>query len=220
MDINPNDVGDRIRQIRRNKGMSMTEFANLIGQVEKTSKIQSGTISNWETGKNLPNNKRLSIISGIAGISVDELLYGDIREYAATFLDTFIEDLIKDEDPDSFVTLLLKDLSQLKELKFQFITLVKEHGLSHSEIEAMKKLANETIFRFLRGEDDSNKGAINITYNTLKDLLSTVDNMFLDLKAGHDVTVYKDGMDATLHDKLTDILTEAINKTDNIKNNQ
>lgn len=220
MDINPNDVGDRIRQIRRNKGMSMTEFANLIGQVEKTSKIQSGTISNWETGKNLPNNKRLSIISGIAGISIDELLYGDIREYAATFLDTFIEDLIKDEDPDSFVTRLFKDPSQLKELKFQFITLVKEYGLSHSEIEAMKKLANETIFRFLRGEDDSNKGAINITYNTLKDLSSTVDNMFLDLKAGHDVTVYKDGMDATLHDKLTDILTEAINKTNNIKNNQ
>ncbi|APZ49073.1 hypothetical protein BW721_04890 [Jeotgalibaca sp. PTS2502] len=207
-------VGRRIFDIRTKLDLTQTEFGEMVDGAKK------GIVSRWESGLNLPNRKRLDIIADAGGISVDELLYGDIGEYAATFLDTFIEDLIKDEDPDSFVTLLLKDPSQLKELKFQFTTLVKEYGFSHSEIEAMKKLANETIFRFLRGEDDSNKGAINITYNTLKDLLSTVDNMFLDLKAGHDVTVYKDGMDATLHEKLTEILTEAINKTDNIKNNQ
>lgn len=39
-------------------------------------KVKSGTVSNWETGKNLPNNKRLVTIAKLGGISVDELLYG------------------------------------------------------------------------------------------------------------------------------------------------
>lgn len=50
----------------------MSEFASRID-----GKAKSGTISNWETGKNLPNNERLKRIAEIGNIDVNELLYGD-----------------------------------------------------------------------------------------------------------------------------------------------
>lgn len=75
---NPVSVGNRIREIRNNKGLSMSEFASRIDE-----KAKSGTISNWETGKNLPNNERLKRIAEIGNLSVDELLYGKPKDYSS-----------------------------------------------------------------------------------------------------------------------------------------
>lgn len=86
MEVNANDVGARIRQIRKNMGLSMTEFANRLNVLEQSSKIRSGTVSNWETGKNLPNNNRLTIISGLANIPLNELLYGSFPSFARVVL--------------------------------------------------------------------------------------------------------------------------------------
>lgn len=44
-------VGNRIKSIRKEKGLTMEEF----GKKLNTSK---GAVNNWETGKNLPNNER------------------------------------------------------------------------------------------------------------------------------------------------------------------
>lgn len=74
--VNPKHVGYRIREIRKNTlGLSMAAFAKKIDD-----KSKSGTVSNWETGKNLPNNERLKIIAELGKISVDELLYGSESE--------------------------------------------------------------------------------------------------------------------------------------------
>ena len=78
--IDPEIVGSRIRDIRKTMGLSMSAFAERINHILNEKKIRSGTVSNWETGKNLPNNERLKAIAEIGGISVDELLYGPIRE--------------------------------------------------------------------------------------------------------------------------------------------
>lgn len=80
--INPTYVGTRIREIRKSLGLSMAAFADRINRIEHDQKAKSGTVSNWETGKNLPNNERLKIIADIGGISVVELLYGPLRSYA------------------------------------------------------------------------------------------------------------------------------------------
>ena len=69
--VNKKEVGERIRRIRLEMGYSMTEFAKAID-----TKAKSGTVSNWETGKNLPNNERLSNIAFQGQMSVDELLHG------------------------------------------------------------------------------------------------------------------------------------------------
>lgn len=67
----PKSVGQRIRNIRQILGYSMEQFAKKIDD-----KAKSGTVSNWETGKNLPNSKRLKTIAELGDVTIDYLLEG------------------------------------------------------------------------------------------------------------------------------------------------
>lgn len=69
--MDANEVGRRIKQIRKNKGLNQTDFAKRIGATLPA-------VSNWETGKNLPNNERLKAIADIGNLTVDELLHGKL----------------------------------------------------------------------------------------------------------------------------------------------
>lgn len=64
-------TGERIRQIRIEKGMSMEELGALL--IPPASK---GAVSNWENGYNLPNNARLKQLSEVLEISTLYLLTG------------------------------------------------------------------------------------------------------------------------------------------------
>lgn len=68
--IQKRQVGERIKSIRKSRGENQTEFAKKIGATLPA-------VSNWETGRNIPNNERLKVIADIANISVADLLYGD-----------------------------------------------------------------------------------------------------------------------------------------------
>lgn len=81
----PKKVGNRIREIRKNLGLSMNDLAKRIDD-----KARSGTVSNWETGKNLPNNNRLKRIAEIGGISNDYLLYGSPAEFLYSNYEKFV----------------------------------------------------------------------------------------------------------------------------------
>lgn len=70
MSINNNEVGERIKKLRSEKGLSQEEFGKLIKNAHKS------LVSKWEKGQSLPNNERLKIIAELGGISVNELLYG------------------------------------------------------------------------------------------------------------------------------------------------
>ena len=81
--IDKQQVGFRIKEIRISKGHTLESFG----------KVFSATKSNaqkWETGFTLPNKERLANISEMAGITVNELLYGSINE----FLENNIEVLL------------------------------------------------------------------------------------------------------------------------------
>ena len=67
--IDKKQVGQRIKDIRLEKGMSMEEF----GKRFNTSKA---TVNNWEKGRNLPNKENLKIIADLAGMTVQKLLEG------------------------------------------------------------------------------------------------------------------------------------------------
>ncbi|MFW7361587.1 helix-turn-helix domain-containing protein [Vagococcus fluvialis] len=72
----PQKVGYRIKQIRLSLNLSMSDFAKMVDD-----KSKSGTISNWETGKNLPNRQRLESIAQIGSITTNELLYGIGKDF-------------------------------------------------------------------------------------------------------------------------------------------
>lgn len=72
--INKSAVGLRIKQIRLNKGYTLEAF----GKLFNTSK---SNVLRWEQGLALPNKERLASISKFFDITVNELLYGSIKEF-------------------------------------------------------------------------------------------------------------------------------------------
>ena len=73
MKIDKKEVGRRIRQIRTNKGFTLESFGKLFG-------ASKSNVQKWENGISLPNKDRLYNISKIAGITVNELLYGNTEK--------------------------------------------------------------------------------------------------------------------------------------------
>lgn len=73
MKIDKKAVGRRISQIRRSKGYTLEDFGKLFN-------ASKGNVHGWENGRSLPNKERLTNISKIANITVNELLYGNIKK--------------------------------------------------------------------------------------------------------------------------------------------
>lgn len=72
--IDKKALGRRIRAIRLRLGLTMEDFIERIDS--KPGRGRSGTVNNWETGKNAPNKKRLKKIADLGGVSVEYLING------------------------------------------------------------------------------------------------------------------------------------------------
>lgn len=70
--IKNKQIGERIKIIRKEKGMTLEEFANLFEPVANKSNV-----SRWEKGLAYPSNERIKKIAEIGNISVEYLLNGD-----------------------------------------------------------------------------------------------------------------------------------------------
>jgi len=84
-DINKIEVGQRIKNIRLSKGMTLEEFGKIFNATK-------GNVLKWEKGQSLPNPERLKTIAKIADISVNTLLYGTFEERLATILTKTMEE--------------------------------------------------------------------------------------------------------------------------------
>ena len=67
--INKPRVGQRIKAIRLEKGMTTKEFGSLFG-------ASDSNVTSWEKGRTLPNKERLRKIADLAGMTVQKLLEG------------------------------------------------------------------------------------------------------------------------------------------------
>lgn len=83
MELDRNAIGKRIKKIRTDKKWTLEQFGQLVLDAGR------GTVSNWENGTFLPNDKRLERIALIGNISVEELLYGSIPEFIETIFNIF-----------------------------------------------------------------------------------------------------------------------------------
>lgn len=91
MKPNPVETGKRIKSIRSNFGMTMEQFADLIGNAQK------GNINNWERGFTLPNKERLIKIAELSNKTIDWIKWGTLEEYITSYLiDKGYELYIKD----------------------------------------------------------------------------------------------------------------------------
>ena len=63
-------TGAAVKALRESRGMTQAELAEKIG-------VSSKTVSNWETGKGLPDISLLQPLAGALGISLIELMNGE-----------------------------------------------------------------------------------------------------------------------------------------------
>ena len=77
-------IGSRIRNIRLNKGMTLEEFGSLFN-------ASKSIVYRWENGTSIPNAERFKAISKIGDVSIDNLLYGTIKERISKILYYFFE---------------------------------------------------------------------------------------------------------------------------------
>ena len=96
MKIDKKEVGRRIKQIRMNKGYTLESFGKLFG-------ASKSNVQKWEKGDYLPNKDRLYNISKISGITVNELLYGNIEKDVEELYQRLIK-LPRDE----FINLMMR----------------------------------------------------------------------------------------------------------------
>lgn len=95
-------LGSRIRAIRQQLGLSMEDFIERIDN--KPGKGKSGTVNNWESGKNAPNKRRLKKIAELGGVSVDFLLHGSKSQSIAhtrSLIDKAVRDTSSLTDAES-----------------------------------------------------------------------------------------------------------------------
>ena len=67
------EIGNQIKKYRNELGLSQEELADKIF-------VTRQTISNWENEKNYPDIKSLVMLSSLFGISLDNLVKGDLEE--------------------------------------------------------------------------------------------------------------------------------------------
>lgn len=76
MEINKTGLGQRIQLIRKENGYTLEEFGKKFNPSADKSNV-----SRWEKEKAVPSPDRLKVIAEIGNLSVQELLYGDERNY-------------------------------------------------------------------------------------------------------------------------------------------
>lgn len=69
-DIAAKDVGERIRAVRRERGLTQDELAVAVG-------VSRSAVAQWETGRSGQLSANLSRIAGALGTGVEYLLHGD-----------------------------------------------------------------------------------------------------------------------------------------------
>lgn len=149
-----NTLGARIKQIRVQKKMTLEEFANEIRkQTDNKSKTGKSNVSKWERDENVPNDITLKAIADLGNMSVDELLYGNIRSYLFNNLKMFTDDLEYGNDGiyGKIYTRVAYDMEK-ENISYSDITRIKELfkknlALQHDEDLSERKKSVEFLER-------------------------------------------------------------------------
>lgn len=156
--IDKRALGQRIRAIRLRLGLTMEDFIERIDN--KPGRGRSGTVNNWETGKNAPNKKRLKKIADIGGVTVEYLINGD-RSSAAEMRGLY------DKALHSFANLTKEEKQKINADQIEF-----------SALEISKYWKNQAQNRIAKEQAAINKHPLSImdlqTYGFLLSLFNLI----------------------------------------------
>lgn len=214
-DIDNVSVGNRIRIIRREKGLTTEEFSKIF-----TPPASKGTVSKWENGRYLPNNKRLTAIAEIANISVNELLYGSLDDYAKFLLDKLQDKLEVDESIDNiFIQPILNQA-------IHYLSPTRDYTPLEERFNNADQL-KENFDNYIEKIIDGFRNIETREKNILLNLQSEVDESFSNAIEFMYASSYKDGstpftlglneaMSEGLYNDLINLQDEFFSKIDNL----
>lgn len=157
-EINKTEVGKRIRSIRQSLGLSMDAFAERID-----NKAKSGTVSNWETGKNLPNNERLKRIATLGNKSLTYLLYGQ-----------------DDDDLESLASLFINTSNDIEEISTLYKFFIQQESELKNAPNIKRVELNSFLLESFKKGNDSQKQFFNKALKEDILLLNKVENQILE----------------------------------------
>lgn len=97
VEIDKKALGQRIKSIRLDKGMTLEEFGKLFG-------ASKSSVLGWESGRNAPNKERLKTIAKLGDITVSQLISGETGsshynwEFIAELMEKFFNGLPIDKE--------------------------------------------------------------------------------------------------------------------------
>ncbi|SMJ37277.1 transcriptional regulator [Enterococcus faecium] len=93
MKPNPSEAGKRIKQLRLSCGFTMEELGRKIDNSPRAtisgshlSNSPKSTIATWESGRNIPSQKKLQLIAIVGETTTDWIKWGTLEEYITSYL--------------------------------------------------------------------------------------------------------------------------------------
>ena len=204
-------LGERIKQMRLKKGMTTKEFGSLLGATDSN-------ITSWEKGRTSPNPERLKMISKIADITVEELLYGNFQRY---YFNKYWKELIINRSLELNGTILSENefeyLEKNNEYVFkQFIQLslnfdYREKTTLEREAKELFTIASDLI---LLTKGFSEVDTLKSFLHSLKQLKENVDKKYHLLVDGQ--KQFNKDYDKLTYDKLTSITDTYIEEVEKL----
>lgn len=71
--VNTKQIGERIRQLRKTRGITQDELGLILGDRTTGKPLSRGQVSNLETGKRNLNIHQIKILADYFGVSIDTL---------------------------------------------------------------------------------------------------------------------------------------------------
>lgn len=96
MEIDKKLVGKNITLIRKNLGLTMEEFGELVDGASKSN------VSKWENGSSLPNSIRLKKIAELGNVTIKQLIYGDNEDIYKVGKHAY-DHLLKEHEKDTHI---------------------------------------------------------------------------------------------------------------------
>lgn len=163
-------IGQRIKQIRLDKGMTLEEFGKLFG-------ASKGNVGMWEKGSSLPNPERLKAIAKIGDMTVEELLYGNQDEQALYLFNSIWDEVMQNHSDSPVIQSLssteLKHRKLMLQDKFLPIPKIYSEYISSLSDEQKEQVNNTDVL--LAIAELHLKGAEHFGYNALKKALAKLE---------------------------------------------
>lgn len=207
MEINKNDVGFRISNIRKRLGLTQELFGKKINQAHKS------LVSKWEKGQSLPNNERLKLIAELGGITVDKLLYGDMDQILSNILNSRFTEIVhsfennEDELDVKLYDFLIKNEDRIKQNIIEFLP---SSLLETVSVEQVGTQIVTLILGSLSESPEDDEYLIREVIRRLDKLIGWIDAAYGKVKDPY--VVSNDNLSEELYDQLTNELKNTKNR--------